>query len=120
MACCSHDHDCDSAGCGEFSLFSSVNHPRVTCLNARDTDAAPRVLRPWHERRARDEALESLDEDEPELLLHVPFTSDVKARRPCDSLLRHCCGAGCPHTGATSLLGGAPHALAACCSCGGS
>jgi hypothetical protein len=79
-ACCSHDHDCEAASCGESSLHGFINHVGVTCLNASDADAAARVLRPWHERRVRDVALESLDEDEPELLLHIPFTTDVKAR----------------------------------------
>jgi hypothetical protein len=91
-ACCSHDHDCEASSCGESSLHGFINHVGVTCLNASNADAAARVLRPWHERRVRDVALESLDEDEPELLLHIPFTTDVKARRmvPCACVaLRH-------------------------------
>ena len=79
MACCSHDHDCEAASCGEASLYSHINHTGVTCLNAVDAAQGARVLRPWHERRARDACLESL-EDDAELLLHIPFTTDVKAR----------------------------------------
>ena len=79
-ACCSHDHDCEAASCGEASLHRFVNHVGVTCLNATNADDAPRVLRPWDERRLRVGALESEDDD-PELLLHVPFTTDVKACR---------------------------------------
>lgn len=79
-ACCSHDHDCAGEGCGESSLHRFINHAGVRCLNAKDSDAAARVLRPWHERAAPGGAvLES--EDDPELIVHVPFTSDVKARR---------------------------------------
>jgi hypothetical protein len=81
MACCSHEHDCEAESCGASSLHEFINHAGVTCLNAADADAAKAVLRPWHERRLRTRALESLDEGEPELLLHIPFTTDVKARR---------------------------------------
>jgi hypothetical protein len=80
MACCSHDHDCEAASCGEASLYSHINHTGVTCLNAVDTSQAPRILRPWHERRACEACLES-PEDDAELLLHIPFTTDVKVRR---------------------------------------
>lgn len=76
---CSHAHDCEAASCGEASLHSFVNHPCVTALNALDPAAAARVLRPWHERRLVDAALESM-EDDPELLLHIPFTADVRLR----------------------------------------
>ena len=83
MACCSHDHDCEAASCGESSLHGFVNHAGVTCLNAKDADAAPSVLRPWHERRVRTGAPLESDDDDPELLIHIPFTSDVKARTEC-------------------------------------
>ena len=81
MACCSHNHDCEAASCGESSLYSHINHIGVTCLNAVDDSQAPRILRPWHERRTRDACLES-EEDDAELLLHIPFTTDVKVRQP--------------------------------------
>ena len=80
MACCSHDHDCEAASCGEASLYTHINHTGVTCLNAVDPAQGSKVLRPWHERRSRDACLESL-EDDAELLLHIPFTSDVKVCR---------------------------------------
>jgi hypothetical protein len=88
MACCSHEHDCEAESCGASSLHEFINHAGVTCLNAADADAAKAVLRPWHERRLRTRALESLDEGEPELLLHIPFTTDVKARRYAASCVR--------------------------------
>ena len=76
---CSHAHDCEASSCGEASLHGFVNHPCVTALNARDLVSAALVLRPWHERRLVDTALEST-EDDPELLLHIPFTADVRLR----------------------------------------
>ena len=104
MACCSHDHDCEAASCGEASLYSHINHTGVTCLNAVDTAQAPRILRPWHERRTRDACLESA-EDDGELLLHIPFTTDVKVRRSL--------GANCPTRVCSVHLLSPPHSYAA-------
>lgn len=56
-----------------------MNHGAVSCLNASNGDAAKDVLRPWDQRRNRTPCLESNDDD-PELLIRVPFTTDVKAR----------------------------------------
>eukprot|EP00976_Prorocentrum_cordatum_P073818 1181273-Prorocentrum_minimum.AAC.2 len=53
---------------------------QVTVLNASNPDAASKVFRPWDQRLARDvEPLHS-DEDDPEMLITIPFTSDVKVR----------------------------------------
>ena len=47
-------------------------------LNASNPEAAEKVLGAWDRRLERDhEALES-EEDDPEILLFIPFTSDVK------------------------------------------
>ena len=71
---------------------------QATALNASNAGELKHVIRPWHERRQRDQCLarapravgsrrgrfraarpqESNDGD-PELLLFIPFTSDVKA-----------------------------------------
>ena len=51
----------------------------MRCLNAAEGSDARAVLRPWERRRERTPVLES-NEDDCELLLYVPFTSDVKAR----------------------------------------
>jgi len=96
MACCSHDHDCEAASCGEASLYSHINHVGVTCLNAVDAAQAPRILRPWHERRNRDACLESV-EDDAELLLHIPFTTDVKVWR-CARLVHASAADAAPHS----------------------
>lgn len=75
--CVSHDHDCGDVGCAGSSLFKSINHAAVRCLNAADPGSAPLVLRPWERRHEREPALDS-NEDDGELLLHIPFVSDVK------------------------------------------
>ena len=51
---------------------------QISVLNASNPDCLKNVFRPWDQRLARDvEPLHS-DEDDPELLIHIPFTSDVK------------------------------------------
>jgi len=79
MNCTSHDHDCGESACAGSSLWRFVNHAGVRCFNAADGSYARAVLRPWEQRREREPVLES-NEDDAELLLFVPFTSDVKAR----------------------------------------
>ncbi len=81
--CVSHDHDCGDVGCAGSSLYKVINHPGVTCLNAVAADAAQAVFRPWERRHEREPVLES-NEDDAELLVRVPFTSDVKVSAlPC-------------------------------------
>jgi hypothetical protein len=78
---CSHDHDCGGEDCGGSSLHGWVNHPRVSFQNAQEESAAARVIRPWDERLSflNGNPLRSDDQD-PELLVHVPFTADVTVR----------------------------------------
>ena len=78
---CSHDHDCGGEDCGGSSLHGYVNHPRVSALNAQEDEAAARVIRPWDERTQTlaGDPLRS-DDGDPELIVHVPFVSDVKVR----------------------------------------
>eukprot|EP00242_Pyramimonas_sp_CCMP2087_P003791 CAMPEP_0198214572 /NCGR_PEP_ID=MMETSP1445-20131203/42488_1 /TAXON_ID=36898 /ORGANISM="Pyramimonas sp., Strain CCMP2087" /LENGTH=186 /DNA_ID=CAMNT_0043889835 /DNA_START=76 /DNA_END=633 /DNA_ORIENTATION=+ len=78
--CCSHDHDCEDENCGGTSLHGYIDTTKVTVLNASNPDCLKNIFRPWDQRLARDvEPLHS-DEDDPELLLFIPFTSDVKIR----------------------------------------
>ncbi|KAK3274289.1 hypothetical protein CYMTET_17526 [Cymbomonas tetramitiformis] len=79
--CCSHDHDCGDFDCGGSSLHNFIDHPKIRVLNASNPEAAENVFRPWEQRTVREgvEPLDS-DEDDPELLLFIPFTSDVKIK----------------------------------------
>lgn len=77
--CVSHDHDCDHSGCAGNSLWKVINHSSISCFNAQDDSLAKDVFRPWEQRRSRSPCLESNDDDA-ELLIRVPFTTDVKAR----------------------------------------
>lgn len=45
---------------------------QVRCLNAQDVAAARNVFKPWHERLVPTAVPLRSQEDDPELLLHIP------------------------------------------------
>ncbi|KAG2499739.1 hypothetical protein HYH03_002672 [Edaphochlamys debaryana] len=83
-ACCAHDHDCEASDCGvAYSLYKHVAVEQVRCLNEATPGSCRSVLRPWHERLrdSPDGPLRSNeDDDEQELLLHIPFDGAVKLK----------------------------------------
>jgi hypothetical protein len=86
--CCAHDHDCEEAECGPaYSLAERVDLSRVRCLNAEGPPgAAAAVLqRSWASRSdpcPPPGPLRSADDD-PELLLHIPFDGAAKIKAIC-------------------------------------
>ena len=79
-ACCAHDHDCDASTCGNASLHAFVDVPGVTAFNARDDDATARgIVGPWESRRDATRA-PLVSEDDGELVVRIPFTTDVRLR----------------------------------------
>ncbi|PNW87136.1 hypothetical protein CHLRE_02g110450v5 [Chlamydomonas reinhardtii] len=82
-ACCAHDHDCEAADCGvAYSLYKHVAVDQVRCLNEASVGSCRNILRPWHTRLdAVETPLRSNeDEDEQEVLIHVPFDGSVKLK----------------------------------------
>ncbi|CAK0741077.1 hypothetical protein CVIRNUC_001298 [Coccomyxa viridis] len=80
-ACCAHDHDCEAADCGPaWSLHERIDQSHVWALNEAHAGSVKGVFRPWAERL--DMSLPTLDsnEDDPELLIHVPFNGSVKIK----------------------------------------
>eukprot|EP01084_Bolivina_argentea_P265374 449808_1 len=73
-----HDHDHDGDGDGQ-SLYGMIDTTRVTCLNESEPGGILRCIKPWDRRMELDPYLES-QEDDPELLIHVPFSQVVKVR----------------------------------------
>lgn len=75
-----HDHDCGEADCGGSSLHEFIDRPKIRVLNAANPNAAGSVFKPWDQRR--DTSTEPLcsDDDDPDLIIFVPFTSDVKIK----------------------------------------
>lgn len=84
QGCCSHDHDCEAADCGPaYSLYKYIDMPRVHCLNEATDGSCRKVFKPWSQRtEPTSEPLQSNDDD-PELLLHVPFDGAVKLKAIC-------------------------------------
>mmetsp|Transcript_8931 Transcript_8931/g.19060 ORF Transcript_8931/g.19060 Transcript_8931/m.19060 type:complete len:208 (-) Transcript_8931:806-1429(-) len=81
QACCAHDHDCEASDCGPaYSLYKHIDLPRVVCLNERDQGTAKNVFKPWAQRTQPTPAPLRSNEDDDELLLHVPFDGAVKLK----------------------------------------
>ncbi|CAG9465184.1 unnamed protein product [Pedinophyceae sp. YPF-701] len=80
---CCHDHDCEEADCGpQYSLYEHIDTGHVRCLNEAVPGSCKGVFRPWHTRGDTDHVLESNDDD-PELLLHIPFNGQVTLKAIC-------------------------------------
>lgn len=78
-----HNHDCSEHDCAAgWSLYKSIDVPHVRALNEEVDGSAQGIFRPWDKRLDTDPVLESQDDD-PELLIFIPFTSDVKIRSIC-------------------------------------
>ena len=97
-----HDHDCEEANCAaEFSLHEQVDKPRVRALNAEGPEAAAAGLfRAWGTRCDLGAGRCETPEDDPELILHVPFTVDVKLKSICIVGGTEGTRCGAPQTGA--------------------
>jgi len=81
QGCCAHDHDCEQEECGGlWTLYTYIDPSRTSCLNERDRGSSQNVFRAWDDRLRRiDNPLRS-DDDDPELLLHIEFTGQVKLK----------------------------------------
>ncbi|KAL5728895.1 hypothetical protein ACHQM5_001922 [Ranunculus cassubicifolius] len=78
---CIHDHSCEDHDCSsDFSLYKHIDIPKVSALNEATTGSVKSVFKAWEQRLNSSEGhLESNDGD-PELLVFIPFTSDVKIK----------------------------------------
>lgn len=70
-----HDHDHTDDDLGR-SLRPQIDLPAVTCLNEEAANMGRSVLK-LHEERLSAEPFLRSQEDDPELLLHIPFTEAV-------------------------------------------
>ncbi|CAN0447979.1 unnamed protein product [Ectocarpus sp. 12 AP-2014] len=75
----SHDHSHDPEDPDGMSLFGLIDTTRVRCLNESAPGSGLSCLKPWDKRRDPQPRLES-EEDDPELIIYVPFTQVVKIR----------------------------------------
>ncbi|GAX83831.1 hypothetical protein CEUSTIGMA_g11255.t1 [Chlamydomonas eustigma] len=79
--CSAHDHDCSAADCGPaFSLYKHIDMPRVSCLNEAEAGTVVNIFKPWDQRLQPTVRPLCSNEDDPELLIHVPFDGAVKLK----------------------------------------
>eukprot|EP00246_Nothoceros_aenigmaticus_P013865 TRINITY_DN5001_c0_g1_i1.p1 TRINITY_DN5001_c0_g1~~TRINITY_DN5001_c0_g1_i1.p1 ORF type:complete len:203 (+),score=33.78 TRINITY_DN5001_c0_g1_i1:19-627(+) len=78
---CNHQHDCGEHDCAaDWSLFRSVDLPNVWALNEAVEGSAKSVFKSWEKRLDFGTGFLETNSDDPELLLFIPFNTDVKIR----------------------------------------
>ncbi|PKA56291.1 PITH domain-containing protein [Apostasia shenzhenica] len=78
---CSHDHSCEDHNCAaEWSLYKHINLSKVTALNESVTGSVKSIFKAWDRRMDNSEGFLESNEGDPELLVYIPFTSDVKIK----------------------------------------
>lgn len=89
MSCTGHSHDHDHEDQDEegFSLHESIDKNHVWCLNEEVRDSGKKVLKSYEDRFTATPSLRCQevfdDDEEPELLLHVPFSEAVSLKSIC-------------------------------------
>jgi len=73
------DHALADADTGGHSLFGFIDVTKVWARNETTEGSAAGVLKPWHRRAEPVPFVLSADED-PELIIHIPFKQDVMIR----------------------------------------
>ncbi|GAV69897.1 PITH domain-containing protein [Cephalotus follicularis] len=78
---CLHDHSCEDHDCSsDWSLYKHIDTSKVSALNEAIPGSVRSVFKAWEQRlNSSGELLES-NEGDPELLIFIPFTSDVKIK----------------------------------------
>ncbi|KAF7817401.1 PITH domain-containing protein 1 [Senna tora] len=78
---CLHDHSCEDHDCSsDWSLYKHIDLSKVSALNEAIPGSVKSVFKAWeHRLNSSEDYLES-NEGDPELLVFIPFTSDVKIK----------------------------------------
>jgi len=86
MTCTGHSHDHDHEDQLGLSLLTYIDLPQVYCLNEHRENAGSNILKPYTERLSLEPNLRSPpDDDDIELLMHIPFTEAVSIKSICIS-----------------------------------
>jgi hypothetical protein len=81
MNCMGHSHDHDHDDELGLSLLPYIDLPQVFCLNEHRENAGRSVLKAYDERLSLEPNLRSpADDDDVELLMHIPFTEAVSIK----------------------------------------
>ncbi|KAG7379277.1 PITH domain-containing protein 1 [Phytophthora pseudosyringae] len=79
-----HDHDDEVEDANGDSLYPFIDTSKLRVLNALDPQAAAHPFKPFHERQDHSRFLASNDDD-PEMILFIPFTEAVSIKSICIS-----------------------------------
>lgn len=78
---CLHDHSCEEHNCSsDWSLYQHIDLTKVKALNESVTGSVKSVFKAWEHRLNNSEGFLESNEGDPELLVYIPFTSDVKIK----------------------------------------
>ncbi|KAG5113709.1 hypothetical protein JHK82_036978 [Glycine max] len=78
---CLHDHSCEDHDCSSnWSLYKHIDLSKVTALNEANPGSVKSVFKAWEERLDSSGVHLESNEGDPELLVFIPFTSDVKIK----------------------------------------
>ncbi|XP_026419058.1 PITH domain-containing protein 1 [Papaver somniferum] len=78
---CVHDHSCEDHDCSsDFSLYKHIDLSKVSALNEAVQGSAKSVFKAWEQRLDISTGLLESNDGDPELIVFIPFTSDVKIK----------------------------------------
>ncbi|KAG0494217.1 hypothetical protein HPP92_005211 [Vanilla planifolia] len=78
---CTHDHSCEDHDCAaDWSLYKHINIDKVIALNESIAGSVKTIFKPWDRRLDNLEGCLESNEGDPELIVFIPFTSDVKIK----------------------------------------
>ncbi|KAI3834646.1 hypothetical protein MKX03_005986 [Papaver bracteatum] len=78
---CVHDHSCEDHDCSsDFSLYKHIDLSKVSALNEAVQGSAKSVFKAWEQRLDVSTGLLESNDGDPELIVFIPFTSDVKIK----------------------------------------
>ncbi|CAD5183265.1 unnamed protein product [Musa acuminata subsp. malaccensis] len=79
---CLHDHSCEDHNCSaDWSLHTHIDLSKVvSALNEAVAGSVKSVFKPWNRRLDTSEGFLESNDGDPELLVFIPFTSDVKIK----------------------------------------
>ncbi|KAI3971115.1 hypothetical protein MKW92_013656 [Papaver armeniacum] len=78
---CVHDHSCEDHDCSsDFSLYKHIDLSKVSALNEAVQGSVKSVFKAWEQRLDISTGLLESNDGDPELIVFIPFTSDVKIK----------------------------------------
>ncbi|KAI3915271.1 hypothetical protein MKX01_035530 [Papaver californicum] len=78
---CVHDHSCEDHDCSsDFSLYKHIDLSKVSALNEAVQGSAKSVFKAWEQRLDISTGLLESNDGDSELIVFIPFTSDVKIK----------------------------------------